>query len=216
MLDCNSKPGDEVVLDLSKSPATPAATSAFPGHPERDGKGGGSGSCDSLGCCATLAGAAQGQGFVYYPSVSTRTTSCASVDPPPDLRQPRPSSTPSIRLGRQQQEPEQRLHGHADPRERSAAPGWRGLVTQENQGFAAAASPSRAGQLSCSGLYESSAEQCNGLDDDRNGSPDDGIFGPEAGVPPRQVRRTLQLASAREALRATRPLGCAWRRSASA
>ena len=68
MLDCSAKPGDSAVLDLSQEAAyTGGDIGFFLVTPEKsDGQSGGTGSCDDLGCCATLAGATAGKGFVYY------------------------------------------------------------------------------------------------------------------------------------------------------
>lgn len=179
MLGCSAKPGDTAVLDLSKEAGYAGGEIGFfLVTPEKgDGKGGGSGSCGALGCCATVAGAAQGEGFVYYSErkhnpdyaggsswihlltygshVFQDTFYFAWEDsnksPNNDFTDML-TSVSGIRCS------------GAGVTCATGAPGVCGSgVTTCQQG-----------QLACSPLFDKGAEQCNGLDDDCNGQVDDG------------------------------------------
>lgn len=184
MLDCNSKPGDAVVLDLSKEPAyTGGEIGFFLVTPEKgDGKGGGSGSCGAMGCCATLAGAAQGHGFIYY---SERKHN-------PDYA----GGASWIHLLTYGSHVFQDTFYFAwEDSNKSPNNDFTDMLTSVSgircSGAGVACDTGKAGvcasgvtvcdqgQLSCSPLFESSGEQCNGLDDDCDGQTDEGALCPK-------------------------------------
>lgn len=184
MLDCNSKPGDAVVLDLSKEPTWAGGDIGFfLVTPEKgDGNGGGSGACGALGCCATLAGAAQGHGFIYY---SERKYN-------PDFA----GGSSWIHLLTYGSHVFQDTFYFAwEDSNKSPNNDFTDMLTSVSgircSGAGVACDTGKpgvcgqgvtvcaAGQLSCSALFESAGETCNGLDDDCNGSTDDGATCPK-------------------------------------
>lgn len=184
MLDCNSKPGDAVVLDLSKEPAYAGGEIGFfLVTPEKgDGNGGGSGSCGALGCCATLAAAAQGHGFIYY---SERKHN-------PDYA----GGASWIHLLTYGSHVFQDTFYFAwEDSNKSPNNDFTDMLTSVSgircSGAGVACDTGKTGvcasgvtvcdqgQLSCSPLFESSGEQCNGLDDDCDGQTDDGATCPK-------------------------------------
>lgn len=184
MLDCNAKPGDQVVLDLSKEPAYAGGDIGFfLVTPEKgDGNGGGSGSCGALGCCASLAGAAAGHGFIYY-SERKHNPDYAGAS----------SWIHLLTYG---------SHVFADTfyfawedSNKSPNNDFTDMLTSVSgircSGAGVACDTGKPGVcasgvtlcsgagLACSPLFESAAETCNGLDDDCNGSTDEGASCPK-------------------------------------
>jgi len=185
MLDCNAKPGDQVVLDLSKEAGYAGGDIGFfLVTPEKgDGKGGGSGSCDVQGCCATLQDAAQGHGFIYY---SERKLN-------PDYA----GNASWIHLLTYGSKVFQDTFYFAwEDSNKSPNNDFTDMLTSVSgircSGAGVACDTGKpgvcgsgvtvctAGQLGCSPVFGAVAEICNGLDDDCNGQSDDGATCPKA------------------------------------
>ena len=178
MLDCNAQPGDSAVLDLAAEPGYAGGDVGFflvtPEKPS--GASGGSGSCGDLGCCATVAGAEGGNGFVYYSE-----------------RQYNPDFVGSDSwihlLTYQSHVFDDTFYFAWEDSNKSPNNDFTDLVTSvsgircSGGGVACATGSSgvcgagvsvcRGGEIVCEPVVEASSEQCNGLDDDCDGAIDD-------------------------------------------
>jgi hypothetical protein len=178
MLDCSAKPGASAVLDLSKEPGWKGGDIGFfLVTPEKgDGKGGGTGACGAQGCCASLAGAAQGHGFIYY---SERKLN-------PDYL----GTTSFIHLlTLQSQVHKDAFYFAWEDSNKSPNNDFTDMLTRVTgircSGAGVACDTGKQGvcrngvtvclqgTLSCEPLFESGAEACNGVDDDCDGEVDD-------------------------------------------